>query len=93
MATVTLKFNPFTGGATPLTVLYPVLSSGEATAKSVVLPFAPSTPGQTMLDVIGGGAQVYGDDFSVSGSTLTWAGLGLDGLLAAGDQVRIVLLG
>lgn len=68
---------------------YRTLTLGEATAKSLSLAQSPSTSGQTILDLIGGGATFYGDDFTVSGSTLSWSGLGLDGLLSTGDKLRV----
>jgi hypothetical protein len=68
---------------------YRTISAGEATAKALTLSNSPSISGEVNLDVIGGGPQFYGDDFIVSGSTLDWNGLGLDGLLAAGDKLRI----
>lgn len=85
-----------TGGASALPtfsnvfkVEYRTISAGEATAKSLTLAHTPAVPGEVMLDLIGGGAQNYSDDFTVSGTTLTWNGLGLDGVLTSGDKVRI----
>ncbi len=85
-----------TGGASALPtfsnvfkVEYRTITGGEATAKSLTLAQSPAVPGEVMLDLIGGGAQNYSDDFTVSGTTLTWNGLGLDGILTAGDKVRI----
>jgi hypothetical protein len=77
-----------TPNVTPRTE-YRTLTALEATNKQLTLANTPSTSGETQLDVIGGGPQFYGDDFSVSGSTLSWNGLGLDGLLATGDKLRI----
>jgi hypothetical protein len=68
---------------------YRTVTALEATNKQLTLANTPSTSSETHLDVIGGGPQFYGDDFSVSGSTLSWNGLGLDGLLATGDKLRI----
>lgn len=68
---------------------YRTVTAGEDLAKALVLSGLPSTPTEVILDVISGGPQFYGDDFTVSGSTLSWSGLGLDGLLLAGDKVRI----
>lgn len=70
-------------------VEYRTVSLAEETAKSLTLSFTPATSSYTMLDIIGGGAQFFGTDFTVSGSTLSWSGLGLDGLLTAGDRLRI----
>lgn len=68
---------------------YRTLTGGEATAKQLTLANLPSSPSEIFLDVIGGGAQVYGSDFSVSASTVSWSGLALDGVLLAGDKLRI----
>lgn len=68
---------------------YVTLSPAEITAKAITLAQPPAAPGEVILDVIGGGAQFYGDDFVVSGSTLSWNGLGLDGLLVSGDKLRV----
>lgn len=39
----------------------------------------------------GGGAQFIGTDFTVTnGTDLSWDGLSLDGLLKAGDRIRII---
>lgn len=70
-------------------VEYRTISAGEATAKQITLVNTPVTAGEVCLDVIGVGPQFYGDDFTVSGTTLTWNGLGLDGILANGDKIRV----
>lgn len=69
---------------------YRTLTSGEASAKQLTLAFTPATPAYVSLDVIGGGPQFFGDDFTVSGATLDWNGLGLDGVLVTGDKLRII---
>jgi len=68
---------------------YRTLTLGEEVAKAITLLQTPVAPGEVLLDVKGGGAQFYSDDFVVSGSTLSWNGLGLDGLLVAGDKLRV----
>lgn len=65
------------------------LDAGEIAAKEVTLSNTPAIPQYVMLDVIGGGPQVYLEDFSVTGTTLSWDGLGLDGILGSGDKLRI----
>jgi len=70
---------------------YRTLTGGEATAKSLTLALTPATPGEVAVDFIGGGSQYYGDDFTVTGSTLDWTGLGMDSIpLVAGDKLRIM---
>lgn len=68
---------------------YRVLTAGEVTAGSLTLAQTPAAPSEVMVDAIGGTAQEYATDFSVVGTTLSWSGLGLDGVLSAGDKLRI----
>lgn len=94
------KYNPLTGeldivggssgGGVEPQVEYRTITSGEESSKSLTLASTPSDPTTVILDVAGGPAQVYGDDFTVSGDVLSWSGLGLDGLLEENDQLRIV---
>ena len=66
------------------------LSGGDITAGSIDMVITPSQPTLTRLTV-GGIRHTYGVDFTVSGSTLTWSGLGLDGILEAGDILQLEL--
>jgi hypothetical protein len=68
---------------------YRTLTAGEVTAKAITLAQTPAASGEVMLDIAGGGAQFYGDDFVVSVATLSWNGLALDGILTAGDKLRV----
>lgn len=65
------------------------ISAPQAAAKSVTLAHTPQTANQTLLDIVGGTAQFYGSDYTVSGAVLSWSGLALDGVLAAGDKIRV----
>lgn len=69
-------------------VEYHTLTAGDITAKEITIPSAPVDVTKVILDVISGSSQHYGVDFSVSGTTLTWNGLGLDGNIIAGDVLR-----
>ena len=69
-------------------VEYRTLTVGEAAAESLTLSATPLSASKVMLDAIGGGAQEYGVDYTVSGTTLSWAGLGLAGS-PAGTKFRI----
>ncbi len=71
-----------------VTVEYRTLSPGEATAKSLTLSSTPSAPSEVTL-AWEGVAQFYGDDFTVSGSTLSWSGTDLDDKLVSGDRLVI----
>lgn len=68
---------------------YITLSAGDITAKQVSLTNAPFSPQDALLDLIGGTAQIWSVDFTISGSTLDWNTLGLDGVLSAGDVLRV----
>jgi len=67
------------------------LTSTDITNKKVILTYTPVNANYVRLDVIGGGAQDNGADFSVNVTTkeLSWSGLGLDGILEAGDILRV----
>jgi hypothetical protein len=65
------------------------LSAGEITAKAITLLQAPTSASKTRLFVEGAPTQVYGVDFTVSGTTLSWSGLGLDGVLVENDNIFV----
>lgn len=65
------------------------ISALEITNKSLQLTQNPSFPAETSLSVVQGSSQAYGQDFIVTVSVLSWNGLGLDGLINAGDEVVI----
>ena len=77
-----------------LQVEYRTISGGEATAKSLTLSATPLSAANVMVDMVQGSAQEYSVDFTVSGTTLSWSGLGLDLIvgLVAGDKLRIQYL-
>jgi len=49
----------------------------------------PTQPAQAQLTVLGGVLQIYGFDFTITGTQLSWAGTDLDGFLAAGDELFV----
>jgi pSer/pThr/pTyr-binding forkhead associated (FHA) protein len=71
-------------------VEYRTITLAEETAKNLTLAETPLSPSEVALDVQGGGAQFLLDDFTVIGNILDWDSLGLDGILVAGDKVRII---
>jgi hypothetical protein len=77
------------GGDNTYHTEFRTLTSDEATAKALTLATTPTSPPETDFEPDGAGEQFFGDDYTVSGQTLSWAGLGLDGLLNAGDKVKI----
>jgi hypothetical protein len=70
--------------------IYHTFTPTEVTNKYLTLPVTPAVPAKTLVDYIGGGSQVFGLDFSITGLIFDWNGLGLDGLVVAGDIIRIV---
>lgn len=77
------------GGGSTIEVEYRTITSGEAGTKSLTLSMTPTSPTQVVFGVGGGGTQIYGTDFTVTGTTLSWSGTALDGILTTGDQVVI----
>jgi len=66
------------------------LTGPEITAKQFNMSNTPITPTDILVDIVGGpSAQVYGTDFTITGLVFNFNGLGLDGLLAAGDKLRL----
>ena len=66
---------------------YRTISSGEASAKQLTLAATPTN--FVGMDIISGCAQQLSVDFSVTTNVLSWSGLALDGILTAGDVLRI----
>jgi hypothetical protein len=80
------------GGATynprpPIT-----LNSMDIANKYVDLGVVPTQPTLTRLQIISGVEQLYGVDFSISGTLLVWNGLVLDGILESGDKLVVNLI-
>ena len=68
------------------------LTATDITNKYVTLGNTPSSPSSVSLDVIGGPPQEYGVDFVMDGTNpdrLSWDGYALDGVLEAGDKIRV----
>lgn len=67
------------------------ITLAEATAKAITLNNSPlTTPSTQILLAADGVTQYYGVDFTVSGATLSWNGLGLDAIgIVAGDKFVI----
>ena len=69
---------------------YLTLDAGHISNKYINLAHTPITAEDVLLDIIGGGSQFYGTDYTVvSGTQLGWAGLSLDGLLEVDDKFRV----
>src|SRR5262245_51202487 len=84
------------GGGPPFpgtldTVFYHTVSAPEAAAKQFNLPTVPPDTGKLVVDIHQGPpALLYNVDYTTIGLVFDWNGLGLDGLLAAGDTVRVI---
>lgn len=67
------------------------LSAGQIAAKSVTLSRTPYTISETKVFIKDGPPQFEGvsNDFTVTGTTLSWNGLGLDGILVTGDLMTV----
>jgi hypothetical protein len=69
------------------------LTSTDISNKYVLISFAPTDPLMVSLTVVGGSGQDYSIDFISTldneGRRVSWSGLGLDGILAAGDTISI----
>lgn len=76
-----------TGNSTKVETI--TLDSTAITNKEVTLSETPLTAGEVAVTVKGVGDQFYTDDYTVSGATLSWTGLGMDGLVAENDKLRI----
>lgn len=57
--------------------------------KRVVLGDIPSSPDTVQLIPSGGPMQFAGIDYSILGSSISWDGLGLDGVIELGDEILI----
>jgi len=64
-----------------------VITSGEEIAEELTLAKTPKVSDKVIADVIEGTTQINGEDFTVSGNTFSWSGLGLG--LSEGDCIRI----
>lgn len=67
-----------------------VLSNTDISNKYITLSVSTSVPADTVLLIKSAPSQYYGDDFVVSGSQLSWSGLGLDGILSSGDELTVI---
>lgn len=67
-----------------------VVSAANMLTKTVTVSKNIQYPSRTKIFPQGGPAQIYAQDFTVvSPATITWGGMGLDGLLEEGDSLVI----
>lgn len=97
------KFNPFTGkfdqvgaggggggSAGDVIVDTITLDAGMVAAKAVTLTDTPAVAAYTLLQLVRGGVQQFTADFTVSGTTLSWNGLGMDAIPMEVGDVLVV---
>jgi hypothetical protein len=72
---------------------YIILTAQDILNKEVTLPVRPEDPQNVSLTIVHGTAQYIGIDFFVEGQKITWNGTPLDGMLEAGDILRISFVG
>lgn len=65
------------------------LDTFNISTRSVTLSGIPTTPELTNAST-GGVVLTFGEDYTISGNTLSWAGLGLDGIAEEGDVLKVV---
>jgi hypothetical protein len=65
------------------------LSSTDIANKQLTFSEIPYEESAIQLIPVGGPVQVLFLDYVISGSVVNWGGLGLDGILAEGDQIQI----
>jgi hypothetical protein len=71
-------------------VEYITLTNTNISNKSVTLMHTPKTASDVVVDIIGGGPQEYSQDYSVTGTSLSWSGKALDGTLTVGERIRVI---
>jgi hypothetical protein len=89
--TISGALNDKIGAAGAVDIIdYFTVTSGNVTSKSVTLSQTPVSAAAVGLDIVGGTTQYYGTDYTVSGTTLGWNGLGLDGVIEVDDKMRAI---
>lgn len=66
------------------------LNSSDISNGYVVLSSTPITANNTILLLASAPNQFYGTDYTVIGNHMSWAGLGLDGILSSGDNLMVL---
>jgi|SRR5271165_392295 len=83
------------GGGNSVAVDTFTLSGTDITNKGVVLSKIPTIASKVFLSVGSAPGQSYTTDYIIDSNlspnkTLDWTGLGLDGILSAGDQLIVI---
>lgn len=72
----------------PQTKVY-TITEEQISSKQIILDMAPIAPTSVSLRFLNGTAQVYGEQYIVQGSILSWDGYSLDGFIEVGDIISI----
>lgn len=72
----------------PQTKTY-TITEQQILSKQIILDMAPMNPSSVTFRFVNGTTQVYGQQYIVEGSILTWDGYSLDGFIEEGDIVSI----
>jgi hypothetical protein len=73
-------------------VIYITITLTNVMNKYVDIPVAPGAGGKLKMYTIGGTALKNGVDYIYNSLKVEWNGLGLDGLIQAGDEFQLVYL-
>lgn len=76
------------GGGGPAPYVYTV-TGADITNQGFTLAYTPDDDSRVLIDIQGGPRQFPGLDYSVSGSAVSWASLGLEDIVIAGSKLLI----
>jgi hypothetical protein len=65
------------------------LNTTHISNKYVTLSYTPVNVSEVVVVPVGGPMQIYGDDYTVTGNSLSWQARGMDGVLSVGDKLHI----
>ncbi len=82
----------FGDGTNKEQTLYYTITQDQIDAKALQLDFIPREGSEVLFDTKSDGFQEYGVDFIVTGSTVSWDGLGFEGIVVEGSKVRFYFL-
>lgn len=78
------------GGLGTFQQVFYTLTPTDITNKNFTFGPAPLVPAKVVVDVLQLGAKQITVDFTITGTTFAWTGLGLDGIMLSGMTVRLV---
>lgn len=77
------------GTSTDIEHVFHDITPSEASAKQFSLPSTPVSPAKVMVLVQGGLSLRYSIDYDLSGTTFSWSGKPLDGVLDDSDVIEL----